>query len=236
VRRNPGRDLLAGLTVAIVALPLALAFGARVGSGSRGGTGHRGGRGHRRGRVRRLQRADLRPYRRDDRGADSRRPPPRHFRAIARTAVNKRAGASSRLAAVTHSLILLAAISAAAPLVSGIPLAALAGVLFATCVRMVEAGSIRTLMRSNRSDAVVVALTFTVTVAFDLVTAVAVGVGLAIILALRAVARGRRGLSEVGAVPTVAPGARTKRGTGVTSDQPGSDSPRDARTWTFPAS
>ena len=63
--------------------------------------------------------------------------------AIARTAVNVRAGATSRLAAVTHSLVLLALVFVAAPLVSGIPLAALAGVLFATCVRMVEAGALR---------------------------------------------------------------------------------------------
>lgn len=112
--------------------------------------------------------------------------------AIARTAVNVRAGASSRLATVTHSIVLLVVIFAAAPLVSDIPLAALAGVLFATCVRMVEAGSIRTLMHATRADALIVALTFTVTVAVDLVTAVGVGVGVAVILALRAVARSAR--------------------------------------------
>lgn len=109
--------------------------------------------------------------------------------AIARTAVNIRAGARSRLAAVTHSLVLLIVVFAAAPLVSDIPLAALAGVLFATCIRMVEAGAIRTLIRATRSDAVIVILTFTVTVAVDLVTAVGVGVGVAIILALRSVAQ-----------------------------------------------
>lgn len=112
--------------------------------------------------------------------------------AIARTAVNVRAGASSRLAAVSHSVVLLIVIFAAAPLVSDIPLAALAGVLFATCIRMVEAGSIRTLMRSTRADALIVALTFIVTVAVDLVTAVGVGVAVAVILALRAVARSAR--------------------------------------------
>ena len=109
--------------------------------------------------------------------------------AIARTAVNVRAGARSRLAAVTHSVVLLALVLAAAPLVSGIPLAALAGVLFATCVRMVEAGALRALLRSTRSDAVIVVLTFTVTVAVDLVVAVGVGVAVAVVLALRSVAR-----------------------------------------------
>jgi len=91
--------------------------------------------------------------------------------AIARTAVNVRAGARSRLAAVTHSLILLAVVFAAAPLVSRIPLAALAGALFATCVRMVEVSSVRALLRSTHSDAAIVILTFGVTVAVDLVTA-----------------------------------------------------------------
>ncbi|MEO5662864.1 MAG: SulP family inorganic anion transporter [Nocardioides sp.] len=112
--------------------------------------------------------------------------------AIARTAVNVRAGATSRLAAVAHSLVLLAIVFVAAPLVSGIPLAALAGVLFATCVRMVEAGALRALLRSTRSDAVIVTLTFTVTVALDLVTAVGVGVAVAVALALRSVARTAR--------------------------------------------
>ena len=112
--------------------------------------------------------------------------------AIARTAVNVRAGATSRLAALTHSLVLLALVFIAAPLVSSIPLAALAGVLFATCVRMVETGALRALLRSTRADAVIVALTFTVTVALDLVTAVGVGVGVAVVLALRTVARTAR--------------------------------------------
>ena len=112
--------------------------------------------------------------------------------AIARTAVNVRAGAQSRLAAVSHSLILLGLVFFAAPLVSAIPLAALAGVLFATCVRMVEAGSLLALVRSTRSDALIVCLTFTVTVALDLVTAVGVGVAVAIVLALRTVAASAR--------------------------------------------
>ncbi len=112
--------------------------------------------------------------------------------AIARTAVNVRAGAGSRLAAVSHALILLALVFVAAPLVSTIPLAALAGVLFATCVRMVEASSLLALVRSTRSDAVIVCLTFAVTVALDLVTAVGVGVAVAIVLALRNVAGSAR--------------------------------------------
>jgi sulfate permease, SulP family len=112
--------------------------------------------------------------------------------AIARTAVNVRAGAGSKLAALTHAVALAVIVLAAAPLVSRIPLAALAGVLLATTVRMVEAGALIALARSTRGDAVVLALTFAVTIALDLVTAVAVGLAVAGMLALRAVARTAR--------------------------------------------
>ncbi|TQS30582.1 SulP family inorganic anion transporter [Microbispora sp. KK1-11] len=109
--------------------------------------------------------------------------------AIARTAVNVRSGARSRLAALTHAVVLAVIVFSAGGLVGRIPLAALAGVLLATTVRMVEVGSLRAIARSTRGDAAVMVLTFAVTVVFDLVTAVAVGVGVATVLALRAVAR-----------------------------------------------
>ncbi|MDQ2622907.1 MAG: SulP family inorganic anion transporter, partial [Actinomycetota bacterium] len=109
--------------------------------------------------------------------------------AIARTAVNVRAGASSKLASFTHAIVLLLIILVASSLVSDIPLAALAGVLFATTIRMVEVGSLSALLRSTRGDAAVLLLTFFVTVAFDLVAAVVVGLGVAIVIALRSVAR-----------------------------------------------
>lgn len=109
--------------------------------------------------------------------------------AIARTAVNVRAGARSRLASLTHAVSLAVIVYAAAGLVGRIPLAALAGVLLATTVRMVEVGSLRALARCSRGEGLVLVLTFAVTVIFDLVTAVAVGIAVAVVLALRAVAR-----------------------------------------------
>lgn len=108
--------------------------------------------------------------------------------AIARTAVNVRAGARSRLSAIVHSIVLLLVIYIGASLVSGIPLAALAGVLFATTIRMVEVRSLAALVRATRADAVIVILTLGLTVAFDLVTAVGAGLAVAVILGLRAVA------------------------------------------------
>ena len=109
--------------------------------------------------------------------------------AIARTAVNVRAGAGSKLASLAHALLLAAVVYAAASLVARIPVAALAGVLFATTVRMIQAVPLRAILRTTRSDAAVLLLTFAVTVGADLVRAVAVGVGLAVVLALRAVAQ-----------------------------------------------
>ncbi|MFB9469071.1 SulP family inorganic anion transporter [Nonomuraea salmonea] len=108
--------------------------------------------------------------------------------AIARTAVNVRAGAASRLAAIAHAVILGVIVFTAAGLVARIPLAALAGVLLATAVRMVEVGSVRAMLRSTRSDGVVLALTAVATLALDLVAAVILGLIVAGALALRAIA------------------------------------------------
>jgi SulP family sulfate permease len=116
--------------------------------------------------------------------------------AIARTAVNARVGARSRLAALIHACRLGAIVFVGAPLVGHIPLAALAGVLLATCIRMVEVGSLLAMARATRGDALILAMTLIVTVAFNLVTAVAVGIAVAVVLALRTVTRSAR-LEEV---------------------------------------
>ncbi|MFD8008760.1 SulP family inorganic anion transporter [Streptomyces sp. NPDC059762] len=112
--------------------------------------------------------------------------------AIARTAVNVRTGATSRLAALTHAAVLAVIVLAASPLVSKIPLAALAGVLLATAVRMVEVGSLRAMAKATRSDAVVLVLTAVATLVLDLVYAVVIGFVVAGALALRAVAKQAR--------------------------------------------
>ncbi|WP_196054863.1 SulP family inorganic anion transporter [Nocardia aurantiaca] len=112
--------------------------------------------------------------------------------AIARTAVNVRSGARTRLAALVHALVLAAIIYLASGAVALIPLSALAGVLLATTVRMVETASLAAIARASKGDAAIMVVTFVVTVAMDLVTAVAVGVGIAVLLALRSVAKEAR--------------------------------------------
>ncbi len=122
--------------------------------------------------------------------------------AIARTAVNVRSGAASRLASVVHALFLLVVVLVLAPVVGHIPLAALAGVLIATALRMVEVGSVRALIGAGRGDALVLVGTAVATVAFDLVTAVVFGVVAAGAVALRRMAEStvleRTGIHEPG--------------------------------------
>lgn len=103
--------------------------------------------------------------------------------ALARTAVNVRSNAQSKLAALTHSVILAVVVLAFAPLVSQIPLAALAGVLLATTARMIKPRELLALAKESKLDAIVLLCTFAATVLIDLISAVIIG--LAISLALR---------------------------------------------------
>jgi SulP family sulfate permease len=108
--------------------------------------------------------------------------------AIARTAVNVRSGARTRLAAVVHALVILAVIYLATGPVGRIPLAALAGVLMVTSFRMIGAATIRSVLTSTRPDALTFVVTAVITVAFDLIDAVQIGLLIAAFFALRAVA------------------------------------------------
>jgi SulP family sulfate permease len=116
--------------------------------------------------------------------------------AIARTAVNVRAGARTRAAAAFHAVVLLVVLLGASGLVAHIPLAALAGVLVVTATRMIDLPAAKALLRASHSDALVFSLTALVTIAFDLVRAVEVGIGVAALLALRSTARASMLLEE----------------------------------------
>lgn len=109
--------------------------------------------------------------------------------AIARTAVSIRAGARTRVAAIVHGLLLLAVVLVGAAVVSRIPLAALAGVLMVTSVRMVAPSTVRAVMGSTRSDAIVFIVTAIITVSVDLIYAVLIGVVAAGFFALRQLAK-----------------------------------------------
>lgn len=112
--------------------------------------------------------------------------------AIARTAVNVRSGGRTRLAAITHAVVLLTVMLLAAPAVAAIPLAALAGVLMITAVRMVQPSTVRAVVRSTRADAAAFIITALITVSLDLVVAVTIGVLFAGVFALRNLSRATR--------------------------------------------
>lgn len=109
--------------------------------------------------------------------------------AIARTAVNVRSGARTRLAAITHAAVLLAVVLVVAEPVGSIPLAALSGVLMVTAVRMVHAATVRSILRSTRADAAAFVITAIVTISVDLIVAVVIGVIVAGVFAIRSLAR-----------------------------------------------
>ena len=109
--------------------------------------------------------------------------------AIARTAVNVRSGGKSRLAAIVHSLVLVAIVYLATGVVSQIPLAALSGVLMVTATRMISLHTVRSVVGSTRSDAIVFAVTALITVSFDLIVAVGIGIAVAAFFALRGLAK-----------------------------------------------
>jgi SulP family sulfate permease len=86
---------------------------------------------------------------------------------------------------VTHAVVLLLVVLVAAGPVGQIPLAALAGVLMVTAVRMVHLDTVRAILRSTRADAVAFVATAVITVSFDLIVAVVIGVAFAGFFALR---------------------------------------------------
>ncbi|MHA7663532.1 SulP family inorganic anion transporter [Mycolicibacterium sp. HS_4_1] len=109
--------------------------------------------------------------------------------AIARTAVNVRSGARTRVAAIVHSVVLLAVVYLISRLVGTIPLAALSAVLMVTACRMIAPHTVTRILRSTRSDALTFLLTVTVTVCFDLIEAVEIGIAATALFALRALAQ-----------------------------------------------
>jgi SulP family sulfate permease len=112
--------------------------------------------------------------------------------AIARTAVNVRSGGRSRVAAVTHSLVLLVVVLVVSAPVGLIPLAALSGVLMVTAIRMVHVHSARAILGSTRADAAAYLITALITVSVDLIVAVGIGVVVAGVFALRSIAQSAR--------------------------------------------
>jgi len=109
--------------------------------------------------------------------------------AIARTATNIRNGGTSPLAGIVHAATLVIVILFLAPLASGVPLAALAAILFVVAWNMGEARHfVRMIRRAPPADVAILLVTFGLTIFADLVVAVNIGVILATLQFLRRMA------------------------------------------------
>jgi SulP family sulfate permease len=106
--------------------------------------------------------------------------------AIARTAASIRAGATSRMAGVFHSLTVLTLTLVLGPMAGHIPMTALAAVLFYTAWRIAEVPEVTKLIRrAPREDLVVLVSTILITLFFDLTYAIGFGVLASTVLLVR---------------------------------------------------
>lgn len=108
---------------------------------------------------------------------------------IARTATNVRAGARGPVSGMLHAIFLLLFMLLAAPLLSYIPLPALAAVLAIVAWNMFEKHEFATLLRASRGDAVVLLATFLLVVFRDLTEGILVGFAIGALLFLHRMAQ-----------------------------------------------
>lgn len=99
--------------------------------------------------------------------------------AIARTATNIKNGGRTPIAGIIHAITLLLILLFAGKYAAYIPMAALAAVLINVAWNMAGFPAIRALLKGQKSDIFVFAITFIITVFVDLTVAIEVGLGFA---------------------------------------------------------
>lgn len=106
---------------------------------------------------------------------------------LTRSALNYSSGARTPFASLISGLICLAAvfILASFPVVSLIPKAVLAGLVIAVALSLISLKNIRVCLRSTRSDALVLTVTFLATLLTPLHISIFIGVALSVALFLR---------------------------------------------------
>jgi SulP family sulfate permease len=95
---------------------------------------------------------------------------------IGQSMININSGGRGRTSGITASLVLIAFVVFASPLIEMVPVAALVGVMFMVVLGTFEWSSFRIMTKVPISDAIVIVLVSAVTVATDLAVAVFVGV------------------------------------------------------------
>lgn len=108
--------------------------------------------------------------------------------AIARTSANIKMGAKTPVAGMIHAVTLLLLMLLLAPLAAKIPLCALSAVLIYVAWNMSELGHFIEILKSQRSEAIILLITFLLTVLIDLSVAVQVGVILAAVVFVKKMA------------------------------------------------
>ncbi len=110
--------------------------------------------------------------------------------AIARTSVAIKSGANTRLTGMFHAVVLLISMLVLGPVMSNIPLSALAGVLLVTAWRMNEWETISYIFsRKFKGAALKFIVTMVATIIFDLTIAIVIGIVVALILLVNRLAR-----------------------------------------------
>jgi SulP family sulfate permease len=102
--------------------------------------------------------------------------------AIARTGVNVRSHANSRIAAMIHALVLLVITLFLAPVFSQIPTAAIAGVLIGTSFRIFNKATMLEIFSSSKSNIAIFLVTAVVTLGIDLIWGIIAGVASYLVL------------------------------------------------------
>ncbi len=105
--------------------------------------------------------------------------------AIARTATNIKSGGQTPIAGIIHAFTILTLFICFGKLTALIPMATLAGILIVVAYHMSEWRLFAKLLRSPKSDIMVLLITFSLTVLIDLTVAIEVGVVLASFLFMR---------------------------------------------------
>lgn len=108
--------------------------------------------------------------------------------AIARTAANIKNGGRTPVAGMVHAVTLLLIMVIFMPLAQMIPLASLAAILIVVAYNMSEWREFIALLKSPKSDVMVLLITFLVTVFIDLVKAIEIGLVLAALLFMKRMA------------------------------------------------
>lgn len=109
--------------------------------------------------------------------------------AIARSAANVKAGATSPIAAVLHSIVVLLALICFAPLLSYIPLSAMAALLLIVAWNMSAVQRVIYIIKcAPKDDILIMLICMSLTVLFDMVIAITLGIVLASILFMRRIA------------------------------------------------